>query len=270
MAGAPKSVTSVGPNQILAALSTAARARRAVVLATIVATEGPVPRHTGAKMLIYPDATTLGTVGGGEVEDCIRADALSALADRNPNLRRYELHDPDRGDPGICGGAMTIYLEPYMPTPTVFVIGCGHVGRAVVDLAHWLGYHTVAVDDRPDLMTKDAIPNADVRFIGSVDEAVQQHAVTETTSVVVVTRSHDLDAQILPVLLETQATYIGVMGSRRRWATTRKLLAETGISDETLDHIRVPIGIDIGAETVEEIAVSIMSDIIKSAPAGAR
>ena len=119
-------------------------------------------------------------------------------------------------------------------------------------------------------MTKDAIPNADVRFIGSVDEAVQQHAVTETTSVVVVTRSHDLDAQILPVLLETQATYIGVMGSRRRWATTRKLLAETGISDETLDHIRVPIGIDIGAETVEEIAVSIMSDIIKSAPAGAR
>ncbi|MDK1017933.1 MAG: XdhC/CoxI family protein [Actinomycetota bacterium] len=263
-------MTTVEPNQFLAALSAAAHARRPLVLATIVATEGSVPRHIGTKMIVYPDATIIGTVGGGKVEACVRDDALATLADGSPQLRRYTLHNPKRGDPGICGGIMTVYLEPYMPSPTIFVIGCGHIGKAVVDLAHWLGYYTVAVDDRADLLTEDALPNADVRFVGSVSEAVQEHPITADTSVVVVTRSHELDAQIVPTLVATQARYIGVMGSTRRWTSTRALLVQAGLPDGALDAIHVPIGIEIGAETVEEIAVSIMSDIIKSASASTR
>lgn len=221
-------------------------------------------------MIVYPDGATIGTVGGGGVEDCIRDDALLTLADGAPQLRRYTLHDPKRGDPGICGGAMTVYLEPYMPSPAVIVIGCGHIGRAVVDLAHWLGYHTVAVDDRAEFVSEEAMPNADVRFTGSVDEAIQEHPISERTSIVVVTRSHELDAEIVPKLLDTNASYIGVMGSERRWAATSGLLVEAGLPDGELDRIHVPIGIDIGAETVEEIAVSIMSEIIESASTDAR
>ena len=156
-------------------------------------------------MVVHADGSTVGTIGGGKVEDSIRLDALEALHRNAPVLRRYALQNPERGDPGVCGGTMTVYLEPYMTPPTVFVIGVGHVGRAVVDLAHWLGYRTVVVDERAEMVTAEAVPQADVRFAGTVADALAAHPITEDTSVVVVTRSHDLDAQITPLLLETPA-----------------------------------------------------------------
>jgi xanthine dehydrogenase accessory factor len=159
---------------------------------------------------------------------------------------------------------MTVYLEPYMTPHTVFVIGAGHVGRAVIDLAHWLGYRTVAIDEREELLTPDAMPHADVRFPGTVADAIAAHPVTEDTSVVMVTKSHTFDAEIAPLLVNTPARYIGAMGSARRWESTRELLSGSGLSDDVLERIHNPIGIDIGAETVEEIAVSIMSEIIAS------
>ena len=216
-------------------------------------------------MLVYGDGSTSGTVGGGQVEALIRADAVAALDDGTTRLKHYTLEDPERGDPGICGGTMTISLEPYMPPHTILVIGCGHVGRAVIDLAHWLGYQTVATDDRAELVTEDAMPNAEVRLVGTVEDALAAEAVHENTSIVVVTRSHDMDVEIVPMLLATPARYIGVMGSTRRWAATRERLIESGVSPEAIDRIHVPIGIEIGAETVEEIAVSIMSEVIEAA-----
>jgi xanthine dehydrogenase accessory factor len=261
-------VSAVGPDRILAALTDAVNTGSPVVLATIIATDGSVPRHAGTKMVICADGSTVGTVGGGKVEVAIRDDALAILERSEPELRNYTLQDPKQGDPGVCGGTMSVYLEPYMTPHTIFVIGCGHVGKAVVELAHWLGYRTVAVDDREELVSVDALPLADVRIQGSVAEAVAAHPITENTSVVVVTRSHALDAEITPVLLETPARYIGVMGSKRRWASTLELVAESGVSRQSLKRIHNPIGTDIGAETVEEIAVSIMSEIISSAAGG--
>ena len=189
------------PNRILAELSEAVNGGHSVVLATIVATEGSVPRHVGTKMVVHADGSTVGTIGGGKVEDSIRLDALEALRRNESGLRRYALQKPERGDPGVCGGTITVYLEPYMTAHTVFVIGAGHVGRAVADLAHWLGYRTVVVDERADMVTAEAIPSADVRFACTVADALAAHPITENTSVVVVTRSHDLDAQITPPLL---------------------------------------------------------------------
>jgi xanthine dehydrogenase accessory factor len=254
---------------LLAELSDAVGRARPVVVATIVDTARSVPRHAGAKMLVYGDGTTSGTVGGGQVEALIRADALVALDDGATRLKQYTLEDPERGDPGICGGTMTISLEPYMPPHTIFVVGCGHVGRAVVDLAHWLGYRTVATDDRAELVTDESMPNAEVRFVGTVQEALAAEPVHENTSIVVVTRSHDMDVEIVPLLLETPARYIGVMGSTRRWAATRERLIESGVPAGEIDRVHVPIGINIGAETVEEIAVSIMSEVIEAAAAEA-
>jgi xanthine dehydrogenase accessory factor len=260
-------MTTIGPRDILAELTDAVDGGRPVALATIVATEGSVPRHAGAKMIVHPDGATTGTIGGGEVESLVREEALAVLKGRSPRLRRYTLNDPEHGDPGICGGTMTVYLEPYMTPRTVYVIGAGHVGRSVVDLADWLGYRTVVVDDRADLVTEEAIPSAGARFAGSVNDALSEHSVDGTTAVVVVTRSHELDAQIVPILLKTPAPYIGVMGSKRRWDTTRDALIERGVTPQALDRVHVPIGLSIGAETVEEIAVSIMSQIIELAAA---
>jgi xanthine dehydrogenase accessory factor len=258
-------VSTVSADRILAELSDAVSGGQGVVLATVVATEGSVPRHAGTKMLVRADGSMVGTIGGGKVEDAIRIDALEVLHRGEPGLQRYALQDPERGDPGVCGGTMTVFLEPYGMPRTVVVIGAGHVGGAVVHLAHWLGYRTAVVDERPEMVSEEAIPLADIRFAGTVADALAAQPVTSKTSVVVVTRSHELDAEIVPLLLETPAGYIGVMGSKRRWETTRKAIAASGVPDDQLDRIHHPIGLEIGAETVEEIAVSIMAEIIASA-----
>ncbi len=244
-------------------MSTAIAERRPVVLATIVATRRSVPRHSGTKMLIYSQREQSGTIGGGELESRVIEDALEALRTGKTRLETYALVDPDRGDPGVCGGELTVYLEPYMPPHTIFVIGIGHVGAAVVDLAHWLGYRTIASDDRAERVSEEALPDVDVRIAGSVAAALAAAPVTEDTSVVVVSRSVDIDLDAIPRLLETPARYIGVMGSERRWITTKQQLVENGLAEAALDRIHVPVGIELGAETVEEIAVSILSEIIK-------
>jgi xanthine dehydrogenase accessory factor len=265
MAGAADGLTvSAATNErIVRALSAAVEGGEAVVLATIVETRRSVPRHAGTKMLVYRDGRTIGTVGGGEMESKAVAAAHETLRTGKPRLVEYELIDPDRGDPGICGGELKLYLEPYMPAYTVFVIGCGHVGRTVIDLAHWLGYRTVAVDDRAELVTAEALPNADERFSGTVEEALQTHEITAETAVIVVTRSPEIDATIVPLLLRTPAPYIGVMGSKKRWQSTRQQIIAGGTSPADIDRVHVPIGLDIHAETLEEIAVSIMSEVIK-------
>ena len=256
-------MTDAEHRHLLDELSDAVVAGRPVVLATIVSTKRSVPRHAGTKMLVYDGAEQSGTIGGGELEARVVEDALDVLRTGKTRLETYALVDPERGDPGVCGGEMTVYLEPYMPPHTVFVIGTGHVGAAVVDLAHWLGFRTIANDDRAERVKEDIVPNADERIVGSVTEALAAAPVSEDTSIVVVSRSVDLDVDAIPQLLETPARYIGVMGSTRRWNTTKRQLVENGIDEAALERIHVPIGIELRAETVEEIAVSILSEIIR-------
>ena len=256
-------MSAANNERILRELATAVAGSEPVVLATIVETRRSVPRHAGTKMLIFSDGRTIGTVGGGELEARAVAESLETIRSGKPRLMEYDLVNPAHGDPGICGGELKLYLEPYMPAHTVYIIGCGHVGRTVVDLAHWLGFRTIAIDDREDLVTEEAMPNANVRWAGTVKQALAAHPVTQDSSVVVVTRSTELDAKIIPLLLDTPAGYIGVMGSKTRWHSTRDRILSEGVASEDIDRIHVPIGIDINAETLEEIAVSIMSEVIK-------
>ncbi|HQZ33967.1 MAG TPA: XdhC/CoxI family protein [Ilumatobacteraceae bacterium] len=233
-----------------------------VVLVTVVDTQRSVPRHAGSKMLVYASGSTSGTVGGGEMEARVRAEAALAHLDGRPRLLRYDLIDPVQGDPGVCGGEVHLYLEPHMPPPTVYVIGCGHVGAAVVQLAHWMGMRVIAYDDRAELVTDEAVPLADARLSGDIAAALQAVPVTADTHLVVVTRNVALDLQLLPALLATNARSIGVMGSRRRWDTTSAALRQRGVTDERLARVSSPIGLDLHAETPEEIAVSILAEIV--------
>jgi len=249
--------------RVLQALNAAIEAGQPVVLATVVATQRSVPRHAGTKMLVFDDGRLTGTVGGGEMESRVIEEAKAAFLTRRPQLLDYALLEPARGDPGVCGGEVQIYLEPYMPAHTVVVIGGGHVGRSVVDLADWLGYRTVVIDDRAERLTETEMPNAGERLVGSITEMLSGLEIAEDTSVAVVTRSVDKDAEAIPLLLRTPARYIGVMGSERRWREVRQRLADLGIGDTDLERVHAPIGIEINAETLEEIAVSILSDIIR-------
>jgi xanthine dehydrogenase accessory factor len=254
---------------LLRELLTAREAGQPVALATVVKARGSVPRHAGSKMLVFADGRMVGTVGGGELEARIRDEALAALADGRPRLVPYSLVDPARGDPGVCGGEVEIYLEPYRSPAAVLVIGCGHVGQAVAELAGWLGFRVAVQDDRQELANPEVIPGADVYLAGPIDEALEAYQVSDNCYVVVVTRNVLVDRQVLPRLLATPAPYIGVIGSRRRWAETQRLLREDGLSEAELGRFHSPIGLDIKAETPREIAVSILGEIIANRRAGA-
>ena len=202
-----------------------------------------------------------GTVGGGEPEKLAKQEALEAIKDGQTRFLKYNLVNIEKGDPGLCGGTVTIFVEPFLSAPTVVVIGAGHVGRAVVHLASWLGYRVVVSDDRAELCTPEAIPGADEYLSIPIEQVPGWVTVGPQTFFVLVTRSVEVDLKGLPTLLETSAPYIGLIGSKRRWAHCKEKLLEAGVTQEQIDRVKSPIGLEINAETPDEIAVSIMAEI---------
>ncbi len=229
---------------------------------TIIRSKGSTPRHVTSKMLVYPDGHILGTVGGGEVENRVIKEALKAMDDRAPRMLSYNMANPERGDPGVCGGQVEIYVEPVVPKPVLIVVGVGHVGKAVAHLAKWLGFIVAVTDDRPEFCNPTAVPDADQFYPIALEELASQMKITPWTYIVLTTRGIDVDIRGLPSLLTSQAKYIGVIGSKRRWATTSQRLEANGVPAEQIKRVHSPIGVEIHAETPEEIAVSIMAEII--------
>ena len=231
-------------------------------LCTVVKTSGSTPRHSTSKMLVYADGSIIGTVGGGGLENEVRQEALNSLKDGKPRLLTYNMTDPSRGDVGVCGGQMEVFVEPILPAPMVVVIGGGHVGKAVAHLAKWLGFRVAVSDDRAEFCTPEANPNADEFYPVPMAELSKHLSITPHTYLILTTRGNNVDVAGLPALLETPAGYIGIIGSRRRWSETVKQLNESGITDEQLKRVHSPIGLGIGAETPEEIAVSILAEVL--------
>jgi xanthine dehydrogenase accessory factor len=247
---------------VLEALYQARQANVPVALAIVVRTHGSMPRHAGTKMLIYSDGKIIGTIGGGAMESRVVQDGLAALADGQPRLVTYRLNDLRDGDPGICGGSADIYIEPYGAPPTLVVIGCGHVGKALAELGKWLGFRVIVSDDRSELCSPEHIPNMDGYIVAPPSEVAAHIPLTAQTYIAAVTRGLPVDEQLFPPLLSAPVPYIGLIGSRRRWALTAKALEERGISREQIARVRAPIGLELNAETPREIALSIMAEII--------
>jgi xanthine dehydrogenase accessory factor len=231
-------------------------------LCILVRTQGSTPRQASSKMLVYADGITLGTIGGGEMEARVKDEALLSIQDGKSRLLEYSMSEPQRGDPGVCGGQVEIFVEPILPIPMLVVVGCGHVGKAVAHLGHWLGFRVAVSDDRQEFCNPEVVPDADEYYPLPLKELAEQLNITRWTYVVLTTRGVDIDMEGLPALIVSPAAYIGVIGSRRRWNTTRGKLSEMGISDALIDRVTSPIGLEMGAETPEEIAVSIMAEII--------
>ena len=232
------------------------------VLCIIVHSQGSTPRGTGSKMLVYPDGSFVGTVGGGELEGRVISEALEALAEGKPRKIEYSMTDPQRGDPGVCGGQLEVFVEPIVPSPLLVVIGGGHVGKAVAHLAKWLGFRVEVNDDRDEFCTPEAVPDADEYYPMQMAELPENLEITPWTYIVLTTRGAPIDAAGLPNLFKSDAAYIGVIGSRRRWETTASMLKDAGVSEEEIARVHSPTGLELNAETPEEIAVSIMAEII--------
>jgi xanthine dehydrogenase accessory factor len=231
-------------------------------LCTVVKSEGSTPRHVGSKMLVYPDGKFIGTVGGGELESRVIKAALESLSKGSAQSLSYTMADPSRGDPGVCGGTVEVFVEPIRPSAMIVVIGGGHVGKAVVHLAKWLGFRVAVNDDRAEFCNPESVPGADAYYPVPMAELPSQLKVTPQTYLVITSRGSAIDAAGMPSLLETEAAYIGVIGSKRRWLTTVKALKQKGVSEERIAHVHSPMGLELNAETPEEIAVSIMAEIL--------
>ncbi len=247
---------------IYQALAEIEKSAESAALCTVVKSEGSTPRHVGSKMLVYPDGHFVGTVGGGDLEHRVIDEAWMALSDGQARLLHYNMSDPSRGDPGVCGGQVEVFVEPILAPPMVVVIGAGHVGKAVAHLAKWLGFRVAVSDDRVEFCNKEAVPDGDQFFACPMEELPSRLKIDRRTYLVLTTRGSSVDAAGLPALLKTPAPYIGVIGSRRRWATTVKDMQARGVSSEAIARVRSPMGLELQAETPEEIAVSIMAEVL--------
>lgn len=247
---------------ILQTLAELERKGEPVATATVVRAQGSVPRHDGSKMLVYPDGRIEGTIGGGDMESRVIKEALDALDDGETRMLSYAFRDVQKGDVGVCGGEVEVFVEPILPKPQVIIAGGGHVGKAVAHLAQWLGFRVVVSDDRADFATADAVPSADEHIHCALSELPSRARIDRDTYVLLTTRGMPVDIEGLPALLETDAGFIGVIGSRRRWEVCVDKLRAGGMADEAIARITSPIGLELNAESPEEIAVSIMAEII--------
>jgi xanthine dehydrogenase accessory factor len=213
-------------------------------------------------MLVKEDGSLAGSVGGGELENRVIQEARQAILDGKPRRLEYKLVKPEEGDPGICGGTAEVYVEPVLPNPLVLVIGGGHVGKAVVHLAKWLGFRVVLSDDRPEFCNPTMVPEADEYILCPMKELPERVKINRSSYLVLTTRGVPIDSPGMPSLLAANPAYLGVIGSKRRWLATRKNLLTAGIPESELNKVISPIGIELKAETPEEIAVSIMAEIL--------
>ncbi len=238
------------------------REGQVAAVCTVIRAQGSVPRGVGAKLVVPAEGEPSGTIGGGELEARVIAAAREVMASGDAQVVTHQLANPSAGDPGVCGGSVEILIEPVGAITQVLVIGGGHVGRAVVGLADWLGMRVILADDRPEFATAESAPGADQYLSGPVAAWIEAIRFTPRTYVLLLTRGVPVDLELLPVLLARPHAYIGVIGSRRRWLTARQALAERGVAAELLDQVRSPIGLELQAETPEEIAVSILAEVI--------
>ena len=250
--------------EICQAIQDAQQQSRAAALALVVNTQGSIPRHTGAKMLIYADGSILGSVGGGTFESLVIQDALSCMQTGIAETRTYPLHEASDASFGaICRGEVMVYIEPVKPQPRLYIFGAGHCCLALAKMATQLSWPISVVDDREDIFNTFVYPSS-VKQVSATGVDFTHSIQWQTQDIVVLmNKSYGQDQDALQTLLQVgKAAYIGMIGSRRKVEKVLKALGDQGVSVAQLKKVHAPIGLDIGADTPEEIAVSVLAEVL--------
>jgi xanthine dehydrogenase accessory factor len=237
------------------------QAGRASAIATIVQCSGSSPQKEGAKMLIRDDGSIVGTLGGGCIETEVVQTSLQVIKDGCPLTIPFELTEKHGGL--VCGGKVLVYIEPVIPDPHLIILGAGHVGKALSKIARFSGFKVTVVDDREEYANRDNVPDANETVVIDFEKVLSKVSVDQNTYIVIATRGHNHDLDALKVALGTKARYIGLLGSKRKKALLFKTLKEEGFAQRDVDRIITPVGLSINSVTPEEIAISIMAQIIK-------
>lgn len=243
-------------------------------LATIVWVKGSTPRAEGAKMLVRSDGSILGSVGGGCLEAEVWEAAMKVIEKETPEVLNFDLTGREETPEGlICGGTMQVFVEPILAQPTVYLFGAGHVGFALSRFARIAGFRVVVIDDRPAYADKERFPDADEFYVDDPASVISRLKINKSSYLVIACRGHLEDQRVLAEALKTAAGYIGMIGSKKKVKTVFSNLKAEGVSPESLERVHAPIGVPIATQTPEEIAVSIIAQIVdvrRRKPAGHR
>src|SRR5688572_22474863 len=209
---------------------------RKAALATIVQIRGSVPSFQSAKMLVRDDGSILGSVGGGCVEAEVWTAAQDVIRDEKSRVMSFDLTDESMAESGlICGGKVEIFIEPILPVPKVVIFGAGHIATQVSRIATIAGFKTTIVDNRPVYANKERFPEAESIYSDSFERAFEEIVPNENTYVVIVTRGHQEDQNVLRWAVKTNARYIGMIGSKRKIRSITEQLVSEGIPRERLE-----------------------------------
>ncbi|MSO61055.1 MAG: xanthine dehydrogenase [Acidobacteria bacterium] len=251
-------------HEVFAALGQALSRGEEAALVTIVSANGSTPQRVGAKMLVFGDGRIVGTVGGGCYEHDAIGKARQVLETRKPTTVRYDLNDDFAEETGlVCGGQMEVFIEPIEAAPAVYIFGAGHVGYYLARMAHEAGFGVHVIDDRAAFANPERFPFAASVVVDDIPEWLARTTLPATAYAVVVTRGHRNDLDALRALAPRELRYMGLIGSRAKVARLyEQLMTEGGVDPDRLARIHAPIGLDLGAVTPQEIAVSITAELI--------
>lgn len=238
------------------------REGRRAALATIVHTNGSIPSYESSRMLVRDDGSIAGTIGGGCVEAEVWAAAKEVMQAEAPRKMTFSLNNEADYDNGlICGGTLEIFVEPILPQPTLYIFGGGHVSSAVARVASSAGFAVGISDDRAAYANSERFPMASEIYT-TYEDAFEKIKSNASSYVLIVTRGHKDDMRVLAWAVRTNARYIGMIGSKRKVISVYRALEREGYSPEEFERVHAPVGLDIGALSPEEIAVSICAELI--------
>ncbi len=238
------------------------KAGRRAALATIVHTNGSIPSYESSRMLVREDGSIAGTIGGGCVEAEVWAAAKEVIQKEAPRKMTFNLNNEASYDNGlICGGTLEIFVEPILPQPALYIFGGGHVSIALANAAHTAGFTIGIIDDREAFANPQRFPMAGEIFT-SYEDAFARLQPNASSYIVIVTRGHKDDMRVLRWAVEQPARYIGMIGSKRKVLSVYQALVLEGVATEKFTHVHAPVGLEIGALTPEEIAISITAELI--------
>lgn len=237
--------------------------RTPFAVVTVAATTGSVPRAPGSKMFVSADGRCTGTIGGGKFESLVISEAQEAIRKKKPLLKTYPLREGETDSFGaICGGEVTVFIEPQITSEALYLVGAGHCSRAIAKLAAECGLFVTVVDDRAELLGDlPAAVTGDSEL--SPRDFITSHRWQKDEALVLVSRNHEIDCEALAAALDKGgAGYIGMIGSRRKVLSVFDRLKARGISEEALSRVYAPLGLDLGADSPAEIAVSCVAEIL--------
>jgi xanthine dehydrogenase accessory factor len=234
---------------------------RSSAVATIVQCSGSSPQKEGAKMLVRDDRSIIGTLGGGCIEAEVIQEAVIAMADGTPRTVPFNLTESHGGL--VCGGKLLVFIEPVLPLPRLVILGAGHVGKALSTLARFSGFNVTVADDRAEYANRESMPDAHELVVNNFDSVFERIPVDRGVYIVIATRGHNHDLDAAAAALRTPAAYIGLLGSKRKRAVLFGALKDKGFPEAVIKKIMTPAGLPIGSITPEEIAISIMAQIIQ-------